>query len=99
MNRRDVIFFGLAAAALGAVLFLGRRGGSSPVIGRIGSTITLGSDPGAIADAIRSATAPAAAAAPTPPAGAVQMGNQWFVRNFNGRNLIPWIPPTVASNP
>jgi hypothetical protein len=98
MNRRDLIFFGLVAAALGSVLLLNRKS-VAPIIGRIGSTISIGSDPAAIAAAIKEAS-PAAAtptAAPTPPPGAQLMGNQWYVWQF--RNLVPWTPPAVIPNP
>lgn len=94
MNRRDVILFGLAAAAVGAFVLLGRRGGSSPVIGRIGSTITLGSDPAAIADAIQEAAAstPPTPTVSSPPSYAFQIGGQWMVPGPNPRFLTPWVP-------
>jgi hypothetical protein len=81
MNRRDLIFFSLAAAAV-AALFLNRKS-VAPIIGRIGSTISIGSDPAAIAAAIEESQAEEA----TPTPSAQQIGNQWY--QWQSRNLVP----------
>jgi hypothetical protein len=96
MNRRDLIFFGLAAAAIGSVLLLNRKT-VAPIIGRIGSTVSIGSDPAAIADAIQEAmpertAAVATAAAATLPTTAIQIGGRIMVPGPNPRFYIPWNP-------
>jgi len=97
VNRRDVIFFALAGAAVLLVALVGRKGGTYN-IGRVGGSISLGGDgPGLLAsaaDAVRSAApAPSATPAPSgPPSGAFQIGTTWYTGDSMGRPRV-WIPP------
>lgn len=97
MNRRDVMFFLLAAGGLLAVLFVKGRGTVAPIIGRIGSTITLGADAAGIASAVAQATKPTETTPAQRPPGAFVMGSQWYSYAGRQAGFVPWGPYDPAN--
>lgn len=101
MNRRDLILFGLLGAGVVGALFL-RQSGGGVSIGRVGSTVSIGSDlagllagilPKPAASSANPSTSSSAAASSepdprVPPANAFQIGNTWYVGDSMGRPRV-----------